>query len=362
MKYLLTGSFLFLIILSSCGQEKKDKYQSAIKAAKDSVATFMKRKHVPGVSLTITINGKIVLSEGFGYADLEQKVPVNPAQTRFRIGSISKSLTAVALAKMFEQKKIILDSTVYFYIPDLPRYKYRPTVRQVAGHIAGVRHYKGDEWFSDTRYNSVADGLTMFKNDSLNFEPGTKYQYSSHGYNLLSAVLEKASGKDFLTLMKEDVFAPLKLTNTVADMNDSIISYRTRFYEFQNGRWVNARHVDNSYKWAGGGFISTSEDIARFGNVLLGETFLKKETISLFTAPQKLKNGSSTTYGMGFASGTDHHKRNNFGHSGGSVGGTTDMVIYPNEKIVVVIFANMSAVDLVGFSRDIAHLFMETTK
>jgi serine beta-lactamase-like protein LACTB, mitochondrial len=122
---------------------------------------------------------------------------------------------------------------------------------------------------------------------------------------------------------------------------------------------VNSRYVGNSYKWAGGGFISSSEDIARFGNALLNNTFLKPETIVIFTTPQKLNNGSATTYGMGFGSGKDRYQKFNFGHSGGSVGGTTDMVVYPNEKIVVVLLANMSGANLGGITREIAHQFME---
>jgi CubicO group peptidase (beta-lactamase class C family) len=268
-------------------------------------------------------------------------------------------LTAAGLAKLYEQKKIILDSSVYFYLPTYPKNKYRPTIRQVAGHLAGVRHYKDDEWRSSKHYNTVGEGLTMFQNDSLLFAPGSKYQYSSYGFNLLSAAMEKAAGKDFLAFITDEVFSPLKLNNTSADQNTLIIENRTRFYDLVDGGWVNSPYIDNSYKWAGGGFISSSEDIAVFGNALLGDQFLKKETIQLFTTPQKLNNGSATSYGLGFFSGKDHYKRQHFSHSGGSVGGTTDMVIYPDQKVVVVILTNMSAADLGGTSREIANLFME---
>jgi CubicO group peptidase (beta-lactamase class C family) len=322
----------------------------------------MKRNQIPGLALTVSVSGKIISSEGFGYADLEQKVPVNPAKTKFRIGSISKALTAAGLAKLYEQKKIILDSSLYFYLPDFPKHQYRPTIRQLAGHIAGVRHYKGDEWYNTHHYNTVFEGLSMFRDDSLNFRPGNKYQYTSHGFNLLSAVMEKAAGKDFLSLMKDEVFTPLHLTNTTPDLNDSIIEYRTRFYDVQDRRWVNAPYVDNSYKWAGGGFISSAEDIEKFGNALLGESFLKKETIQYFIKPQKLNDGSFTNYGMGFFSGKDHRQKSYFGHSGGSVGGTTDMVIYPNEKVVVVVLTNLSGANLGATARYIANLYMQKVK
>jgi CubicO group peptidase (beta-lactamase class C family) len=347
-----------LASLSACAQPKSN-YKNAIAASRDSVQTLMKRRAIPGVAVTVMVDGKIAWSEGFGFADLEQRVKVDPAKTKFRIGSISKSLTAAGLAKLYEANKIILDSTIYFYLPNYPKYKYKFTIKQLGGHIAGVRHYKGNEWYSTQHYYTISEGLTMFKDDSLNFKPGLKYQYTSHGFNLLSAVMEKAAGENFLTYIQNNVFTPLNLTNTKPDVNDSIIDSRSRFYEMRNSKIKNAPYVDNSYKWAGGGFISSSTDIAAFGSALLRNDFLKPETIRLFTTPQKLNDGSSTTYGIGFASGKDSKQNSWFGHSGGSVGGTTDMVIYPEQKIVVVVLTNLSDAKLGAISRQVAQAFIE---
>jgi CubicO group peptidase (beta-lactamase class C family) len=335
------------------------KYAKAILTATDSITRLMKNKSIPGLSVTVCVDGKMVWSQGFGFADLEQRVVVNPSQSRFRIGSISKSLTAGALGKLYEQKKIILDSSIYYYVPDFPRKRYRPTIRQISGHLGGVRHYKGQEFLSSKHYNTVREGLSLFENDSLLFKPGTQFQYSSHGFNLLSAAMEKASGKNFLTLMQESVFDPLGMKNTSADVNDSIIDHRTRFYQREGKGWSNAPYVDNSYKWAGGGFISTSEDIARYANALLRGDFLKKETITLFTTSQKLPDKKPTWYGIGFGAEVDPKGIPFFGHSGGSVGGTTDMVIYPDKKITVVVLTNLSSASLGEISNRIAYLFME---
>jgi serine beta-lactamase-like protein LACTB, mitochondrial len=351
--------FALLTVSVSVSGQPKSEFNKAIANGRDSVNALMKRRNIPGLAITVMVDGKIVWSEGFGFADLEQKVKVDPTKTKFRIGSISKSLTAAGLAKLYEANKIILDSTIYFYLPDYPRYKYKFTIKQLAGHLSGVRHYKGNEWYSSHHYNSVTEGITMFKDDSLNFQPGLRYQYTSHGYNLLSAVMEKAAGEDFLSYINHSVFAPLNLVNTKPDVNDSIIAFRTRFYEPKNGKVKNATYVDNSYKWAGGGFISSSSDIAAFGNALLGKSFLKAETIKLFTTPQRLNDGSPTTYGMGFASGKDSKQNYWFGHSGGSVGGTTDMVIYPEQKIVVVVLTNISDARLGSVSRQVAQMFMK---
>lgn len=352
---------LFLVVLagiSACSQTGKKSYQSAISDSRDSINRLTERAKIPGLAVTVMIKGEVVWSEGFGHADMEQDVHVDPAHTKFRIGSISKALTAAGLAKLYEQQTIILDSSIYFYLPNYPLHQYRPTVRQLAGHIAGVRHYKGDEFLNTRNYPTVTDGLSMFKDDSLLFQPGQRFEYTSHGFNLLSAVMEKAAAKEFLSFMQETVFDPLNLTETCADKNDSIIASRTRFYEISNDRPINAPYVNNSYKWAGGGFISTSVDIARFGNALLGDSFLKKETITLFHSPQELNDGTFTDYGMGFFSGKDGKQRSYFGHSGGSVGGTTDMVIYPEEKIVVVILTNLSSAQLGDMTTHLANLYL----
>lgn len=331
-------------------------------AIDDSIQQLMKKRMIPGLSLTVAVNGNIVYSKGYGFADLEQQVKVDPKTTKFRIGSISKSFTAAGLARLYEQGKIVLDSSIYFYLPDYPRGKYRPTVRQIAGHIGGIRHYKGLEFLISTRYPSVTQALDIFKNDSLVSRPGTAYQYSSYGFNLLSAVMEKASHKDFLVLMNEEVFSPLGLKNTMADMNDSIIHFRTRFYLCDGKRWTNAPYVDNSYKWAGGGFISSSEDIARFACALLRDNYLQHETVRLFRTHQRLSNGTATSYGIGFSTKKDDQGIEFFGHRGGSVGGTSDMVIYPDANVVVVVLTNLSGARLGDISNHIAQLFIKQGK
>jgi serine beta-lactamase-like protein LACTB, mitochondrial len=354
----LLHCYVAIVAISLCSCGKQNKFEEAIQISADSINRYLQSRPAPGMAVTVSVNGEVVWSQGFGYADLEQQVPVSPANTKFRIGSISKSLTAAGLAKLYEQNKIQLDSSIYFYLPDFPKKRYRPTVRQVAGHIGGVRHYKGDEWFSSKHYATVSDGLSMFKDDSLMFKPGERYQYSSHGFNLLSAVMEKAAGQSFLPFMKREVFNALGLKNTTADLVDSIIVGRARLYEAKDTVLVNAPFVDNSYKWAGGGFISTSEDINRFGNALLRSDYLKPETIEMFTTPQKLNDGTATDYGIGFFRDSDSNGRTYFGHSGGSVGGTSNMVIYPKEKVVVVIIVNMSNGSFGDLAQNIGNHFI----
>jgi len=337
MKCQFLAFILFSILFLSCQTSVEDLKVAKAEKLLEQLRTESKSV---GWTATVSVNGKTVFSKGFGLGNFEQQVPVYPDKTKFRIGSISKSLTAAALGILMEQGKIDLDAPVQKYAPYFPQKKYELTTRQVAGHIAGIRHYKGNEFLSAKYYKSVNDGLDIFMNDSLLFEPGTKYSYSSYGFNLLSAAIEGASGKEFLKYIKKNVFDPLGMTETTAERMDSLILFRAGYYDMNNGKTVNAPYVDNSYKWAGGGFISTSEDLVRFGNAMLENTLFSEEVKMKLITPQRLTSGEETEYGMGFFSGTDEFGRFYYGHGGGSVGGCGNLIIYPEEKVVVAVITN----------------------
>ena len=297
---------------------------------------------IPGFSVTVAIDGKIIYSAAFGYADLEQRVPAWQI-TKFRIGSISKPLTSAALIKLVEQGKIDLDAPIQKYVPSFPEKGALITSRMLAGHLGGIRHYKDGEPDNQKHYDNVVDGLERFKDDPLVAPPGTKFSYSSYGYNLLSAAIEAAAGAHFLDFEQEQVFTPLGLLNTVADQPAEIIPQRARFYSGNKGKPTqNAMYVDNSYKWAGGGFISTSEDLVRFGSALLQPGYLKAESLALLFTPQKTKDGKETRYGMGWFIGKSKSGKRIFEHSGGSVGGSSELILYPDLHLVVAFVCNFA--------------------
>ncbi|MDH5397205.1 MAG: beta-lactamase family protein [Cyclobacteriaceae bacterium] len=360
----LISTLLLLTVLWSCQQTKQQDtaqqtdYSAAIDSSRIALKSVMDKTKVPGLSASVSIDGEMVWSEGFGYADLEAKKPVDPAHTLFRIGSVSKTLTATGLALLFEKGLIKLDAEVQTYVPYFPRKAYPITVRQVGGHIAGIRHYIGDEMYSSKFYPSVREGMEIFMNDKLEFEPGTKYHYSSYGWNLISAVMEGATGQDFLTYMKEQVFQPLELHNTHPEQTQAPLSNTTRYYRFNNGETEEAPFVDNSYKWAGGGFISTSEDLIKFGNAhLLLPGFLKTETLQEFIRPQMINDTTTTTYGIGWVNRITADGVKYYGHSGGSVGGITMLAIYPEYNVVVALVSNSSNVSYNGVFHKMAAWF-----
>ncbi len=310
-------------------------------AARRLVGLWMHETGAPAAQITSARRGEILWSEAFGQANVELGAPAT-THTRFRIGSVSKSLTSAALGALVEDGRLDLDAPIQKYLPDYPEKPWPVTSRQLAGHLAGVRHYQGDEFQSARHFDSVRASLAVFENDPLLFEPGTRYSYSSYGWNLLSAVLEKAAGEPFLDLMRRRVFDPAGLAETAADDPLTIVPRRASFYTLdeKTGALRNARAVDNSVKWASGGFVSTTEDLVRFAEALRAGRLLRPETVRLLWTSLATRDGKETEYGLGWGVGRDPRGRRTVSHSGGAQGGTAYLILYPDEGFAVAMLVN----------------------
>ncbi|MEL6718605.1 MAG: serine hydrolase domain-containing protein [Bacteroidota bacterium] len=348
-------SLAFLILSFSIFAQSKS---IPLEQANRITQKTFEEKNFPGMAVAVWKDGELLMSKGYGYANIKEEITVDPAKSKFRIGSISKPVTAAALAKLYEADAIDLDQPIQTYVPDFPKKKWDINLRQLAGHLAGIRHYKGMEFMSNKYYPTVEEGLDIFKNDPLLHEPSSKYSYSSYGWNLISAAIESAAEKPFLAYMEEEVFEALEMTNTQAEHSNQEIDDVVSFYIQTFGKNILAPKVDNSYKWAGGGFISTAEDVIKFGVAHLSEGYLQSETLQEWTATQYTKDGKPTNYGIGWRSGKDKKNRAWYGHSGGSVGGTSMLLIYPEEKIVVVTLVNLSSAKMGDLAFRLANQFL----
>ncbi len=331
----------------------------AIERARAFIRDTMRALGAPGASITVMRGGRVIWSEGFGLADLEQQVAVTPV-TRFRVGSVSKALTAVAIGKLVEEGKLDLDQPIQRYVPSFPVKPWPITTRQLAGHLAGIRHYRsGQELIVSRHYPDVASALEIFAADSLDAEPGTRFGYSSYGWNLLSVIVERAGGADYLTLMQRLVFDPAEMRRTVADQVDSIVPQRARWYTRgpNGGGILNAGFTDNSYKWAGGGFLATTEDLAEFADALLRGRLLQPKTVEMLWTSQRTRDGKATGYGVGWFTNTDAAGRRRVFHSGGSVGGTAFLLIYPDHDLIVAVLVNSDST-FVDATPTIAAMFL----
>ena len=341
MRHTVVRMFLLaaiVLVLPARGQTIVDeRYAAEISRARDTILAAMRNSETPGASVTVSIDGRVVWSEGFGLANVELGVPATP-RTKFRIGSVSKALTAGGLALLVQEGNIDLNASVQTYVPSFPRKRYPITTRQVAGHLAGIRHYRGEEFLSQKRYTTVEEGLSIFRDDTLLFEPGSRFSYSSYGFNLVSAAMEGASGQPYLIFMKRRIFDPLGMDGTVPEYPDSIILGRSAFYSAGMVH-TNAPMVDNSYKWAGGGFLSTTEDLIRYADAAIrGGLFTTVGRELMFTS-QKNIEGKDVGYSIGW-----FIRRENglvvVSHGGGSVGGTAMLTLIPEKNIAIAILCN----------------------
>lgn len=298
-----------------------------------------------GFSVAVAVNGRVVWAQGYGFADLEQKVPVTP-ETKFRIGSVSKSLTAAAVARLVQEGKLDVDAPVQRYVPTFPDKGVVITTREVGGHLAGIRHYKDDDFETCAHYKNVIDALDVFKNDPLIAPPGTKFSYSSYGFNLISAAVRGAARESFRKYMRDNVFEPLGMTNTVPDEEDTIVPNRARFYDYtKDGTYRNSALTDNSYKWAGGGFLSTPSDLVTFGSAMLHSDFLNGDSRKLLFTPQHMNDGKPTEYGFGWFVHERPGEPRFFEHAGGATGGSAHLFLYPDQGVVFAWTMNTTGFD-----------------
>jgi CubicO group peptidase (beta-lactamase class C family) len=333
------------------------RWSDAVDRSRELVHAHLERLGVPGASVAVAVDGRVVWAEGFGQADVENRVAVTPA-SRFRIASISKAVTAGAVGRLVEDGRLDLDAPVQRYVPTFPeKPQGAVTTRLLAGHLAGVRHYRGLEFQSAVHYDDVVDALAVFENDPLLTPPAERYAYSTYGWNLISAVVQSASGETFLSFMRGEVLDPLGLRETVAEWGDSIIVGRVRQYRRSaDGRLVNAPYVDNSNKWAGGGYLSTASDLVRYGSAYLSPDFLKPETVRMMWTSQRTEGGEETGYGIGWFMGNVDGRRQVW-HTGGAVGGSTILLIWPDARVVVSILTNLESARPTEPAREVAALF-----
>ena len=321
------------------------------------LANLANEQKVPGLSITVLKEGKVLLQKGYGFADFENRIPVDPKKTIFRIASVSKPIAATALMHMVTDGQIDLDASFYEYVSYYPKKKYDFTIRQLAGHTAGIRSYRGMEYGLNIPY-TIKESIEIFKDDALLFEPGTSYQYTSFDWVLISLAMQEVSGIPFEDYVRQKVLEPLGMKHTFAhnvtlsaveglrNTNEASTTLSlTKFYSKSRGRFRTAKSVNNFYKLAGGGYLSTSEDIAKMGQAYLEGRILHKEIRSEFLTSQTI-NGKLTYYGLGWQISQDAQGRSFYGHVGNGVGGYSNFFVYPDEQMVFAILINCTNPDV----------------
>ncbi|MBX9790635.1 MAG: serine hydrolase [Pirellulales bacterium] len=303
----------------------------------------------PALSVAVVRDGEIVLSGAAGLADLEHAVAAT-SETVYRIGSISKPITAVAVMQLVEHGKVRLDDSIHDYVPSFPVKNDRPIrIRELLNHTSGVRHYRGDEFLHAQAHATLESAIGIFKDDPLLFSPGERFSYTTYGFNLLAGVVEKASGQSFEDYLRAHVWEPAGMTSTRFDRPELLVPHRARPYERQtDGSFKNSPYVDLSIKWAGGGMLSTAPDLARFYLAVCGDKLISAATREAMFAPQvsaggvEKDRGPDVSMALGWFTRTDSQGRVWVWHGGGSAGGRTLMSGCPAERRVAVVLTNCS--------------------
>ncbi len=322
-----------------------------------AVRQAMLETRATGCSVAIAQDGRVVFQHGFGYADVEHFSVVRP-QTVFRIASISKPVTAVAVMQLVEQGKVDLDEDIRRCVPEFPDKGEKITARQVLAHLSGIRGYRGGEWSSREPYSSVEQSLAMFKDDPLEHRPGEKYLYSTHAYTLAARLVENVSGMSFPEYLREKVFRPAGMTCTGPEDLRSIVRWRARGYTRDaGGNLVNSTYTDISYKWAGGGLVSTAADLCRFGSAVLDGTLLGAEARAEMWTEQKTTDGAPTGYALGWVPG-ETAGRPSVAHGGAQPSARSYLLLLPQEKLVVAVLSNYEGFQPSALARRIAELWL----
>lgn len=347
---------LAYLLAASCAVAQTGKL-SADKQAKieGAIYKFVEASKVPGISAAVVQDGNFVWSAGFGMADLENSVPAT-SETLYRIGSISKPITATAAMKLWERGKLDLDASVTKYCPAFPQKPWPITTRELLAHLGGIRYYRvpelpysvsqADPEVGNTHYfeNGIEGGLKFFAEDPLVAQPGTHFSYSTQGYTLIGCAIEGASGEKYTDYVRENVLVPAGMLHTLPDDRFAIIPLRTRFYsKGKSGAVINAEFLDSSYKVPGGGWLSSAPDMARFEVAILADRLVNNATRSIMWTPQMPSDGlGRMVYGLGWQAGMTGGVRD-VGHGGSQQGASAMILIAPAVRDGVVVLANSDA-------------------
>jgi CubicO group peptidase (beta-lactamase class C family) len=335
--------------------------EAAVEEGRRLARALVVQENLPGLSVAVARDGRIVWAEGFGWADVERHAPVTPL-TRFRIGSVSMPLTAAAVGLLHDRGRLDLDAPVQRYVPAFPAKQWRFSTRQLMGHVAGIQHQAMPSQHCD----SVEEALPIFNDDPLRFRPGSEYRYSVYGWILVSAVVEEAAGEPFLSFMKREVLTPIGMERTAPDEDgapDRASFYFPRMAQRTQLGLEEASAVDYSCYAGAGAFLSTPSDLVRFGSAMMKPGLLKAETIAMLQRPLRLESGASTGYGLGWKVERvqlNGASRQMVGHSGSSMGGTTSLVTFPDVGLAVAVASNVSYANGVApFARHVSEAFVK---
>jgi CubicO group peptidase (beta-lactamase class C family) len=314
----------------------------------------------PGASLLVVRDGKPLVRRSYGLANLEEKTPATP-QTNYRLASVTKQFTAACILLLAEDGKLSIDDSLRKWLPSLPEVATAMTPRQVLSHTSGLIDYEDVIPARMTGQLHDADVLEILETQHRPyFAPGTSYRYSNSGYGLLALIVGKASGKDFATFLKERVFTPLGMTNTVAyEEGRSTVSQRAFGYSKQQGQWVRTDQSETSAVLGDGGIYSSIDDLAKWDAALYDDRLLSASSRELAFTPITDTDDRTVRYGMGWRITEEQIGGTTLWHSGETIGFRNVIVRYPEQRLSIVLLTNRNDPEPYRTARAIANVFLK---
>lgn len=344
----------FSIILSSCAGTSALTTEQSI----DKILSDYGAPNAPGASIIVMKNDTIIFKKAYGSANLEEQHAVTTT-TNFRLASVTKEFTAMCILILQEQGKLSFDDKIFKFFPDFPLYGKDITVRNLLNHTSGLIDY--EDFVPDSQTYQVLDNdcLELLKNaDSLYFQPGTKYQYSNSGYAMLALIVERASGKRYADFVKENIFNKVGMQTSVAFENGiSTVQNRAYGYSLMNGVWIQTDQSNTSAVLGDGGIYSNGEEMALWISALWNHKLISMQTQELAWSNATLNDGTPIDYGMGWHIETYKGIRHPH-HGGSSRGFRNHILVFPDQKLMVIILTNRNQSDPIVQAHAVADLFL----
>ena len=313
---------------------------SQVARMKQIVQSYVDDKQFMG-SILVTQKGQVLLDEGYGFANLEWKIP-NSSITKFRLGSLTKQFTAVAILLLEEQGKLKITDLLNQYIPDAPSAWNDVTIFHLLNHTSGIPNYTKFPDF--TAFASSAktpeQQIAYFRDKPLKFAPGSDFEYNNSAYVLLGYLIEKLSGQSYQDFIVKNIFKPLEMNDSGYDSHSEILLHRASGYEITPNGLRNTDYLDMSIPYAAGSLYSTTQDLLRWHEKLFGWGVISPQSLHKMIQPFK------NTYGLG-VSILSLDGRKAITHGGGISGFNTFMIYFPEDKLTIIVLANLIALGFV---------------
>ncbi|MBZ5633256.1 MAG: beta-lactamase family protein [Acidobacteriia bacterium] len=343
------------------------KWTGAAEQSRQILRASMSENNLAGLSVAVGIDGEIVWAEGFGFADIESRLPVTPNH-RFRTGTASIVFTSAAIGLLLDEGRLKLDDEIQRYVPEFPTKQWPVTVRQAMGDVAGLKTEDPDDGvLTSSHCERPADAVALFAKEPLLFQPGTEYRDSTFGWVLLSAVVEAAADTPFATFLNERILRPLGMLDTFKESvtnppPDAATSYNPRFAANPVYGLTPLPKFDYSCHAGSNGFLSTPSDLVRFGMAINRGKLLSPQTVQTLQTPQRLASGQQTSYGLGWDLKTvtlAGQQVQAAGHNGHFwVEEVASLLTFPERGLAVAVMSNISFAGTPSVTERVAQTFV----